>query len=68
MKMKIRIQSVSYSADLEPEIFSVRLLLEPDDGYEGVFMGETVVTIPFDSELTFPQIEQKAIAEAKRVI
>lgn len=28
--MKIRIQSVSHNADLEPEIFSVRLLLEPD--------------------------------------
>lgn len=66
--MKIRIQSVSHNADLEPEIFSVRLLLEPDDGYEGVFIGETVVTIPFDAELTFSQIEQKAIAEAKRVI
>lgn len=66
--MKIRIRSVSHSPDLEPEIFSVSLFLDPDDGYEGVFMGEATVTIPFDADLTFSQIEQKAIAEAKRVL
>jgi hypothetical protein len=66
--MKIRIKSVSHNPDLEPEIFSVLLLLDPDDGYEGIFIGETTVTIPFDRDLTFSQIEQKAIAEAKRVI
>jgi hypothetical protein len=66
--MQIRIRSVSHNPDLEPEIFSVRLLLDSDEGYEGIFMGEATVTIPFDSSLTFSQIEQKAIAEAKRVL
>ncbi|NBF13393.1 hypothetical protein [Pseudomonas sp. Fl4BN1] len=66
--MKIQIRSVSHNPEIEAEVFAVRLLLDADDGHDGVFMGEVTVTIPFDSNLTFSQIEQQAIAEAKRVL
>ncbi|EXF94126.1 hypothetical protein HK44_007915 [Pseudomonas fluorescens HK44] len=66
--MKIQIRSVSHNPEIEAEVFAVRLLLDADEGHDGVFMGEVTVAIPFDSNLTFSQIEQQAIAEAKRVL